>query len=399
MNSHPTHCIIFDPIAFKGGSKIATREALSLCDHTTTRFTVITSSLESWQDVGFSDKQTVDFISLPSFRFIAKATSGFAFWFKQCIYSLYLLFLLLKLSRVSIAIGASGPGIDMPLYLLRPIFRFKLLQFIHGPVACSRSIGYCLTQANSVFYLPSTQRSLINALCRYYQTQYTYLDASLIAQFVCQSRQFTPFVNGITQDKWPSPCQYETPVVFWCASLLKWKGLDLLSESLSEINEIQSCRANICFIRPQDISLPCSIAPQKLALAQWYEDPKNLDDIRRQSNIFVSTSHHEPFGLSILEALAAGMCVLIPQDGAYWDNVLTHDLNCIKYQPNNSNSLSEAILYASAERLVVARIGTKAAQFAHQYHAESTYWAIGYAINHHNKRLPSTAPMSLRSSL
>lgn len=399
MEANSTHCIIFDPIAFKGGSKIATREALSLCDHTTTRFTVITSSLPSWQDVGFTDKQMVDFITLPSFRFIAQATSGLGFWFKQCLYSLYLLAILLKLGRVSIAIGASGPGIDMPLYFLQPIFRFKLLQFIHGPVACSRSIGYCLTQANSVFYLPSTQRSLINALSRYYQTRCTYFDTSLIAQFACQSRQFIPFVNGITQDKWPSPCQHETPVVFWCASLLKWKGLDLLSKSLSELEDVHPCRANICFIRPQDISLAYSIAPQQLAHVQWYEDPKNLDDIRRQSNIFVSTSLHEPFGLSILEALAAGMCVLIPQDGSYWDNILTHDLNCIKYQANDSNSLSKAMLYASTQQTAVARIGSEAAQFAHKYHAESTYWAITYTIDHHDKIQTSSAVMSLRGSL
>ncbi|MEI8597440.1 glycosyltransferase [Vibrio sp. M60_M31a] len=122
-------------------------------------------------------------------------------------------------------------------------------------------------------------------------------------------------------------------VYFWAASLLKWKGLETLIKASKRAAISQSVVLNVCYIRPVDTCLPISNAPVLLSHTIWYEDPENLDDIRSQSNIFVSTSCNEPFGLSILEALAAGMCVVIPSDGAYWDKTLTHNENCIKYQP------------------------------------------------------------------
>ncbi|MBF4438182.1 glycosyltransferase, partial [Vibrio anguillarum] len=72
--------------------------------------------------------------------------------------------------------------------------------------------------------------------------------------------------------------------------------------------------------------------------------------------LFVSTSQQEPFGLSILEALAAGMCVIIPEDNAYWDSLLTHELNCLKYAANDVSSLAETLHRAITEPHLAQRL-------------------------------------------
>ncbi|MCX9564294.1 glycosyl transferase, partial [Vibrio cholerae] len=42
------HCLIFDPIAFQGGSKIATRMALQQVGANQAQFTIVTRHPESW---------------------------------------------------------------------------------------------------------------------------------------------------------------------------------------------------------------------------------------------------------------------------------------------------------------------------------------------------------------
>ncbi len=372
--------LIFDPIPFAGGSKIATSCALSHCDNRLTTFTVVTASPKCWHSSELSNEQ-LSIIFMPCPAWLAQASSGLSYWLKQGYFSLFLILTLLRLPKVNQVIGASGPGIDMALYLCRFLFGYTITQLIHGPVGLSRSIGYCLSKANKLFYLSSSRPSVIAALQLYLRNKiHPDLDETLANTYLnkphCQR-----FINGLSSQHWPTQCQYDEPRLFWSASLLKWKGLDLLVDCIKRTPNHGFISTNICYIKPQNIALTVSEAPIAINGVNWFEQPANLDDIRAESNIYISTSSNEPFGLATLEAMAAGMCVIIPADGAYWDKVLIEDVHCIKYIPNDIDSLKSAIVKASSNIGLIQELGEQANEKASDYQADIVYRRIIEAVN------------------
>ncbi|EEX92412.1 glycosyltransferase [Vibrio orientalis CIP 102891 = ATCC 33934] len=380
MDSHNA-TLVFDPIPFKGGSKIATSDALNLCDRESCHFIILTVDPEYWQATELCAQHTVKVAKLWHLAWLMKHHHGYLYWLNQCLLLIQLFFALLRFNRIQQVVGASGPGIDMPIYLAQRLFSYQITQLVHGNVGLSRSIGYCLTKADAVFYLPSTRQSLLDAIQTYVAKETGVSDSEVIAQCYLRSPTYQVFINGLPKSRWPTLAQQDLPIYFWAASLLKWKGLDLLVQALKECSAFKPLSTNICFIRPKDTCLPISEAPINIRYTNWYDDPSDLDSIRRQSSVFVSTSHNEPFGLSILEALAAGMCVIIPQDGAFWDQNLTHNHNCIKYHPNDAQSLINAMLYASNDASVLKKCQTNALLTAQQYRAEYRYLRLAQHIN------------------
>lgn len=349
------HLIVVDPTAFGGGSKVATESILQLLDPQQIRITVLSADKSSW--LGRNIKR----VHLAEPNWLAQKEQGFGYFLRHAFIAFNLLLVRLRFGRFDIALGASGPGVDLALYLLRPLLNFNIIQLIHGPVAKSRTIARCLQAALHVYYLQSSRDSLQTAL------------TALESAHVELPAHFHLFQNGLSDDKWPTPCQSHTPVIFWAASLLKWKGLDTLLEALQRINDQQRVQTHICYIRPQGVQLPTSNAPIAIDHVDWFESPADIDTIRSDANIFVSTSKNEPFGLSILEAMAAGQCVLIPADGAYWDQVLEDNIDCLKYIPDDPVDLKNTIIMASSDITLIHRLGTQAANIALSYRASKKY--------------------------
>lgn len=406
------HCLVFDPIAFSGGSKVATNEALSICSGHKSQFTVLTASPKCWMKGALVQEHDISIVRLYMPNTLAAASYGAIFWIKQLYLSIYLMAILIKVKLfhshpISKVIGCSGPGIDMCLYLSRLLFSYKIIQLIHGPVAASRSIGLCLTQCDALFYLASTKPSLIKALSCYLSINNSDEYSTTLAEYYLQSHHAKIFVNGISQTSWPTRSQNTHANLFWAASLLKWKGLDVFIDALTfePYRVVPTFQVTICYIRPIGINLDTIQAPTPMQQVQWYEQPANLDDLRAQHSIFISTSICEPFGLSILEALAAGMCIVIPEDGAYWDQELTHGLNCMKYTPQDPDSLQTVlkILVSAPEwRLKIQR---RSLQLAQKYQAEYCYEGIAQYIDtdqfyhHENCAEISIGDTEIRGSL
>ncbi len=379
-HSSETHCLIFDPIPFFGGSKSATQEALMQCNNSKVSFTLLTASPECWQNQTLLNRHNIQVFRLWLPHFLLSATQGLAYWIKQCFFFLMIVMTLLRVKPIDKAVGMSGPGVDMSLYIAKLFYRFNLIQLIHGPVAQSGSIGYCLSRANRIFALDSCHNSVQQALSAFINRTVSSASGSALASFALTTPRYQYFQNGISEHHWPTPCYYGEPRLFWAASLLKWKGLDTLIEAAKLLSEQTPLAADICFIRPQNTSLPVSKAPVPVTQFNWHENPANLDQIRARNNIFISTSHNEPFGLSILEAMAAGMCVIIPADNAYWDRHLSDGVNCLKYQPDNAVDLYRAICRLVYSPDLIQTLGQKAGQIAESYRAEQCYREMAVSI-------------------
>ncbi|MBB1311951.1 glycosyltransferase family 4 protein [Aliivibrio sp. SR45-2] len=367
------HILVLDPIAYAGGSKVATREMLDLLDRKSNHITILTANPCSWL------LRNVEIVKMSHPNWLPLSEQGKGYWLRQFYFCFWLIYTRIFYGKIHIAVGASGPGIDMPIYLMKWLFGYQITQLIHGPVGLSRSIGLCLCHAEHVFYLKSAFPSLVAAIKQVWRKESEHIQQQKQEDLLA-THHFDSFVNGIGKKNLPSQCQYQSPHVFWAASTLKWKGLDLLLEAMNSTPKDQRTPTSICYLTPENNVLPTTSVPQEIKGIRWYHQPSNLNALRKSSNIFVSTSHQEPFGLSILEALIAGMCVIIPSDGAFWDLVLTHNENCLKYQPNDIKTLQQRIAQASAQPSLLKKLGTSGAHLAQGYRAEHCYLAITQAM-------------------
>jgi len=355
------HIVVLDAISFNGGSKVATNTLLTTISQPNQRVTVITNDPTSW-DSKFQQ------LALHESDWLATKDHGLLYFLRHFIIALHILVVRIAYGKVDVVIGASTPGVDLSVYLARYFMGYRIIQLIHGPVACSGTIARCLIRVHFVFYLPSSINSLAKCLAKKLNTT--------DIKKVLRGYRFKPLNIGICKRAWPTQCQYHTPQILWAASLLKWKGLDFFINSISAIPVAIRPVTEICYIRPKTTAQSISKAPVILPKFYWHLQPSDLNTIRSNCNIFVSTSQNEPFGLSILEALAAGLCVIIPQDNAYWDRTLCDDVNCIKYHANDLHDLAEKVLELTNNPKHIKRIGQCGQQLSAQYKASKTYQKI-----------------------
>ena len=372
--------LAIDAIPFHGGSKVATAAVLAQLKDVDV--TIISSHPESWCSLDGN----VEALKEPAW--LKRREQGLLYFVKHLWITAYILFYILRKGKEYILVGTSGPGVDLSIYIVGLLTRSPIIQLIQGPVAYSRTIARALLKSDILIYLPSTLDSIHRAIGLVRKKE---------GANGCLSDITTiPLLNGITKEAWPSGSSnnFNELHVFWAASLLKWKGLDTLKTALNSFSASLTPQATICYIKPRDIGLNSSEPPENIVNSRCFEEPSNLDKLRAEANVFVSTSQKEPFGLSILEAMAAGLCVVIPRDGAFWDCALQENIHCIKYIPDDAADLRQKLEYLQENMHVARSISNESKAIANQYRAELTYLPVVRAFNNLFDKEPdcSTTP-------
>lgn len=353
--------LIYDPVPFKGGSKKVLQAILTELPSGTDVW-VLSNDNASWLG------ENVHFLPLFSPQCLLHKTDGLLFFLKHLSYLFCLFFHLCKLKRFDKIIGISGPCVDFALYLLSELITLEIIQFVQGNIAKSKVAKFGLLRASKIFYLPSTYSSILATL------NDCHIDNLLIKQ------KLVPFINGVNSALIKQKIPQDKTVFLWAASLLKWKNVELFVEAINQLNSLPKYSkryfANLCYIKPQTNTDVDISQCKKIANINWYADPNNLNDIRAGSSVFISTSEQEPFGLSILEAMTAGLAIVIPADGAYWDQHLVDNIDCIKYIPGNALSLAQALTRLMSEPTLLQHISQQAKYSAQDYTHENCYSGI-----------------------
>ncbi|WP_246876813.1 glycosyltransferase family 4 protein [Aeromonas sp. SrichE-2G] len=354
-SSATTKLVLVDPIPFRGGSKVATEAMLEALSERMPAMEhhVLTADHGSWPSCRHHH------LRVPAL--LRGRESGVGYLLKQGWQTLMILWLIWRLGEVRGLLAASGPGVDLCCYWAARFAGIPVVQLIHGPVGGSRLSARALWRASQVFYLEAARPSLLALMAHLGQQDIPV--------------HWQPFINGLREADWPTATSGGTGIL-WAASLLKWKGLETMLAAHQQLAEPR-VPLTVCYLQPRNILQPCSKPRPDLPDTRWHENPGNLDEIRAGCGIFVSTSHHEPFGLSILEAMAAGLCVVIPSDGAWWDRHLVEGVHCFKYQPNAPDDLARVLSELSDAPEAAGEVGnaSRLHAMAH-YHAADAYRGI-----------------------
>jgi len=362
--------LVLDAIPFFGGSKVATKAILRQLISKNIHISILSEDPQAWEDI------EVTTYKLPKLPIVWRSETGLSYYIKHFWIGIFLLFTWLRSGRSTSVLGTSGPGVDLSIYMFKVLFpgSVSCLQLVHGPVGKSRTIARCLIQADLVAHLDSTKASMENAM--------TSLMPRHAISYFFSDNKFQRMINGIPNSLWPTPTNsdFTSAKCLWAASLLKWKGLHYLANALSYFPTNSTPESVLCYIPAKHTDLPLSDLPEGIPNMEKYESPSDLDRIRASCNIFISTSDKEPFGMSILEAMASGLCIVIPSDGAYWDQVLKNDIDCIKYSPRNSKDLCRKLNDLCKNMGKAKQLGENAAKKALNYRAETCYSAVCLAI-------------------
>ena len=354
--------LIYDPVPFKGGSKKVMKTIVAELP-SNIEVWVISNDRDSWCTDCDSCDAKVNFVPLFSPRYLQNKTTGILYFVKHFVYLFSLLANMMKLKRFTKIIRFSGPSVDLSLYLLTEIINIDIIQLIQGDIADSKIAAFGLTRAKQVFYLPSTYTSILHTLKSHSSNE------KLV------KTKFIPFINGINcstiKAKETSNKNSDKIGFLWAASLLRWKRVELFIAAMTKLNssyeDLDKYFASVCYIEPPTDAYIDVASIDKVDNIHWYADPYNLNDIRASSSVFISTSENEPFGLSILESMAAGLAIVIPADNAYWDQHLTDGYDCLKYDPNKLESLVQALTRLVNDPNFLLKIAQQAKRSAQQY--------------------------------
>lgn len=378
--------LVYDPTPFAGGSKVATNTLLAQSTYTASqsassipadaavshRLFIATQDPKSWTQQ--SGKITT--LYLPSC--LKRASHGVPYYLKQCLLGIQLLVILIMNPSIKTVLCISGPGVDAAGLCLAALLKRRAVQLIQGPVSSGRLALKALFCAYATFYLKSAKPDLEHLLSKATLSDRRSFWSSAEA-----------FQNGLNESQWPKTSRQEKPVVLWAASLLKWKGLPTLQNALVAKDIAPNLHAHICYIQPRHCAVERIVTPKNTVNTQCWEAPDNLDALRSYCSIFVSTSENEPFGLSILEAMAAGLCPVIPKDNAYWDLTLEHGVNCLKYSPKDAMALKNCLNELAENPQKMKLLGQNALHVAKRYTAANAYSDICQTLDTSADGLPA----------
>ena len=175
--------------------------------------------------------------------------------------------------------------------------------------------------------------------------------------------------NGITLDGFePLLEPPKTPVLGYLARLCPLKGLDLLVDSFIELKELEKfsdLRLEIAggmtaedepFVEEQRRKLIQAGLEDSFSIRANITREQKLDFLRNLTVFSVPARYPEAFGLYVVEAMAAGLSVVLPNSGSFPELINTTQGGCV-YDSDKSGALTNALENALSDPTKAKEMG------------------------------------------
>jgi len=148
-------------------------------------------------------------------------------------------------------------------------------------------------------------------------------------------------------DAFRAPAPREFPgehVILWNSRLIRFKEPHVLLGAVRKLRGKARFSVRVRGDGPLRREIEAFIAKEGLGSAFELVDPipfRDLPSLYRGATIYVHTCSREPFGLSVLEAMASGLPVVVPRSGGAYE---VAGSAALPFEPGDSDSLAEQLL-------------------------------------------------------
>lgn len=157
----------------------------------------------------------------------------------------------------------------------------------------------------------------------------------------------------------------EEKIVLFVGRLVQEKGIHLLIEAIPKILHYYSgVKFIIAGHGPAEDYLKNKAMDLSVANRIYftgYIDDETRDFLYREAAVAVFPSLYEPFGMVVLEAMAAGTPVVVADVGGL-SEIVAHEVNGLKFYTGNPNSLADNVLRLLYEPDLAAQLAATAEQ-------------------------------------
>jgi glycosyltransferase involved in cell wall biosynthesis len=254
--------------------------------------------------------------------------------------------------KPDLLLANNGPTANLATHLAGRSLGLPVAQYVRGPFPMSGLSGKILRSAAAVFTVGE--------------------ECTRLAELVGQVAP-TQVEEGLDPARWPTTRSAAAQAWVWSSALVGWKGLPLLFEAYralgAEPPPLHVCYTTLLAGHPDAVSPPAD-APSGVTL---HRAPANLDAIRACASVYVHTAlRPEPFGRAVLEAMAAGLCPVVPDAGTP-GRLVRHGVSGLVYAAGSPSGLTEALRRAAADPEGCARLGRRAAVEARAYRSDRVF--------------------------
>ena len=200
--------------------------------------------------------------------------------------------------------------------------------------------------------------------------------------------QATRVSEGLSRAQWPSPRTSSTSRRFWCSALTPWKGISLLQRAL---HEAPGAGADVCAADLLAWGSPDAIDAPWAPGCEVHRNASQdvIDQLRARCGVYVHTAlQPEPFGRSVLESMAAGLCPVVPDEGGPSELVL-HQVSGLHYQARSHESLVQALKQLDASPALREHLAAEALARAPAFESTAVFEPVVRSLEASAARLRS----------